>query len=253
MLASYIGYKYTQTEGAGVPDYQNKRYRVMGAMLGTGPAIIYFTGYLFTIPFGHAPNYTFTLKPSPQLEMELNHLLGDDTLEYTPFDYSLDEQEITYVTDGVGSSRIEIIDRNIYKPFNIATLSEVDLNYLFSVNTVAPFNLGIRNSECFLIGKAGEFSIREIHHDSFKSPITISRSKQGEILVDTKGVYFMSDGECSNEFIYNSELSDPLKRFAITAYILYPHIYRRVHDYDIALRRKLNFSLERFDNAIANF
>ncbi|WP_250656125.1 hypothetical protein [Alkalimarinus coralli] len=35
MLASYIGYKYTQSKGRTVPDYQNKRYRVMGAMLGT--------------------------------------------------------------------------------------------------------------------------------------------------------------------------------------------------------------------------
>ncbi|WP_250656124.1 hypothetical protein [Alkalimarinus coralli] len=218
-----------------------------------GPFIVYFTGYLATIPFGHAPNYVFTLKPSPQLEMELNHLLGDDTIEYTPFDYSLDEQEITYVTDGVSSDLIEIIDRNIYKPDKIATLSKEDINYLFSITPIAPFHLGIRHGECYMIGQVEEFSAREINHTSFKTPITISRSEHGEMLIDTKGVYFISGGVCSNEFVYNPELSDPLKRFAITAYVLYPSIYRGVVDYDITLRQKLSFSLERFDNAIANF
>ena len=252
MLAAFMGYKYTHTHG-GVKNYAHQRHKIVAAALPIGAATLYFTGYLITIPFGHAPNYVFTLKPSPQLEMELNHLLGDDTIEYTPFDYSLDEQEITYVTDGVDSSRIEVIDRNIYKPDKIATLSKEDINYLFSINTITPFHLGIRHGKCVIIGQVEEFSTREISHTSFKTPITISRSEHGEMLIDTKGMYFISDNQCSNEFIYNPELSDPLKRFAITAYVLYPNIYRGIIDYDIALRRKLNFSLEHFDNAISNF
>ncbi|MFD2232154.1 hypothetical protein [Alkalimarinus sediminis] len=253
MLASYIGYKYTQTEGAGVANYQNKRYRVMGAMLGTGPLILYFTGYLITIPFGHAPNYTFTLKPSPQLEMELNHLLGEDTIEYTPFDYSLDEQEITYVTNGIRSKNADILFRTVNHKDKIVKISSQDMKYILDLVKGTNFFAGMYNGKCYYQAKIQNFLPREIYSDDFKSPIKLISLDNGNAGIDTKGVFEVERGKCDSVFSYNSTEFDYEKKNAIESYILYPHIYFEVVSLTSAKRPTLDFSLSNFDNQISNF
>ncbi|WP_250656132.1 hypothetical protein [Alkalimarinus coralli] len=250
MLASYIGYKYTQSKGRTVPDYQNKRYRVMGAMLGTGPFILYFTGYLITIPFGHAPNYVFTLKPSPQLEMELNHLLGDDTIEYTPFDYSLDEQEVTYVTNGIDSMFFDIIARPRKYPEKIVTLTKGDLAYTSAINKHRPFDFKVINGHCYISTPVESFTPRVIDHPKFESPITISIGKEGEMLVDANGAYNVRFNACGDRY---SVGSDFFKRYALEAYLQYPHIYKSNLKHIKVYRPTITLTLEHFDEHISNF
>lgn len=188
-LAAFNGYKYTHTHGKGVNNYQHQRNKIVAIMVPMGAATLYFTGYLITIPFGQAPNYIFTLKPSPQLEMELNHLLGDDTIEYTPFDYSLDEQEITYVTDGVRSKFFEVISRPRRYPDKIVALETSEVEYLSAIEKLEPFSFKVLAGTCFLSAQVRSFISRTIDHTKFEFPIDISKGQKGEMLVNVSGAY----------------------------------------------------------------
>ena len=253
MLAAFMGYKYTHTQEGGVKNYEHQRHKIVAAALPIGAATLYFTGYLFTIPFGHAPNYTFTLKPSPQLEMELNHLLGNDTIEYTPFDYSLDEQEITYVTNGVDWSYTQMISDFLRQPEKYVALNKDDLDYLFSIEKLEPFHPTILNEQCYLQTKAANFEPRVINHPQFKTPILIERSPDGHMLVNAKGILYAWGNKCTHSFPYGSTNSDISKSNAIEAYIQYPNIYRGVISYNKSYRRDYDFSLQHFDSMISSF
>ena len=253
MLAAFIGYKYTHIHGGGVKNYEHRRNKVIAVMVPIGAATLYFTGYLFTIPFGHAPNYTFTLKPSPQLEMELNHLLGDDTLEYTPFDYSLDEQEITYVTDGVNVSYIQMISNFIRRPEKYVALNKNDLEYFLAIEKLEPFQSIMLDGQCYLQAKTLSFEPRIINHSQFKTPIIIERSADGSMIVNAKGVLYARGKKCEYSFPYGSKVSDIAKSYAVEAYIQFPKIYNGVFNYSKVLRREYNFSPEHFDSLISSF
>ncbi|UZW75096.1 hypothetical protein [Alkalimarinus sediminis] len=253
MLAAFMGYKYTQTQGGGVKNYEHQRHKIVAAALPIGAATLYFTGYLITIPFGHAPNYTFTLKPSPQLEMELNHLLGEDTIEYTPFDYSLDEQEITYVTNGIRSKNADILFRTVNHKDKIVKISSQDMKYILDLVKGTNFFAGMYNGKCYYQAKIQNFLPREIYSDDFKSPIKLISLDNGNAGIDTKGVFEVERGKCDSVFSYNSTEFDYEKKNAIESYILYPHIYFEVVSLTSAKRPTLDFSLSNFDNQISNF
>ena len=252
-LAAFNGYKYTHTHGKGVNNYQHQRNKIVAIMVPMGAATLYFTGYLITIPFGQAPNYIFTLKPSPQLEMELNHLLGDDTIEYTPFDYSLDEQEITYVTDGVDVKHIQIISNFIHRPEKYVALNKDDLEFLWAVQKLEPLHPVILDGQCYLQAKAVNVEPRVIKHTQFKTPIIIQRSAEGYMLINAKGVLYPRGSKCEYSFPYGSEDNDLTKSYAIEAYIQFPNIYNDVFKYSKTLRREYNVTLEHFDIHISNF
>ncbi|WP_250656129.1 hypothetical protein [Alkalimarinus coralli] len=218
-----------------------------------GPFIVYFTGYLATIPFGHAPNYVFTLKPSPQLEMELNHLLGDDTIEYTPFDYSLDEQEITYVTDGVDWSKLVMILRPRNSPQDIVKLNQPDLDYVNKIKKQEPFELKIVDGVCYFFAQVNQFKPRIINHPKFKTPIIVKAGDPGEMLVDARGAFFAEYNECEDVYPYGSADADPSKEIALEAYFQYPSIHKDIEKYQTYDRRTFTFTLARFDSFIANF
>ncbi|MFD2232166.1 hypothetical protein, partial [Alkalimarinus sediminis] len=237
-------------QGGGVKNYEHQRHKIVAAALPIGAATLYFTGYLFTIPFGHAPNYTFTLKPSPQLEMELNHLLGEDTIEYTPFDYSLDEQEITYVTNGIDSVFFDMIARSLKYPDKIVTLTKEDLAYTNAINKHRPFTFKVINGRCYLSAPVESFSPRIIDHPKFDTPIIITAGKEGEMLVDANGAYNVRFKACGDRY---STGSDFLKRYAIEAYLQYPHIYKSNLKHVKVYRPTITLTLEHFDEHITNF
>ncbi|WP_250656127.1 hypothetical protein [Alkalimarinus coralli] len=217
-----------------------------------GPFIVYFTGYLATIPFGHAPNYVFTLKPSPQLEMELNHLLGDDTIEYTPFDYSLDEQEITYVTNGVDSMILNMIERPKRSPETIVTLSERDLEYVTSIRTLTPFKFEIVEKTCYLSANTYDLKPHTIGHPDFKTPIRIKPGEKGSMNVSVEGVFEVKHGSCNEVPGYSQEY-DPVKEIALEAYFRYPYTYSDIFKYRVEKRPTFTMTIARFDWFISNF
>ncbi|MFD2232155.1 hypothetical protein, partial [Alkalimarinus sediminis] len=204
------------------------------------------------IPFGHAPNYTFTLKPSPQLEMELNHLLGEDTIEYTPFDYSLDEQEITYVTNGVDSMVFNMIERPRRNPETIAALSEEDLNYVTSLRKLSPFTFLIVKNECYLSANTHDFIPHTIEHPKFKTPIRISQDEHKRINVSVEGVFQFRHDSCREVPSYSQEY-DPVKEIALEAYFKYPYTYKHIFKYRTEKRTTFTMTIARFDWFISNF
>jgi len=233
--------------------YEQRYYTAVGTMIPIGGFILYFTYYLCMIPFTYQPNYVFTLKPSKQLEMEMNDLLGADTLEYTAYDYSLDTQEVTYVTDGVSSEYTGMIWNFIDRPKRYVKLGDEDLSYLFSIEKKEPFRLIIADGECYLQAKVEKVEARVINHPEFKTPIVINRDERGAMLVNTKGAFRVRQGECTNTFSYGSTETDVPKSYALDAFVQYQHIYRGVSDYTSVDRLVMDFSLDHFDNRVSGF
>jgi len=233
--------------------YDQRYWSAIGGSIPIGAFFVYFTYYLCAIPFGHEPNYVFTLKPSKQLEMELNDLLGADTLEYTPFDYSLDTQEVTYVTDGVNYDYIGMLGNFVSRREKYVDLDKADLDYVFSIRKKEPFSLTIIDKKCFFTADVENFEPRVINNSAFKIPIVITKGIDGEMLVGTQGAYYPRWDGCRNSDPRSPIKWDPKKYLALQAYIQYPAIYFGVMDYKKVLRRKYDFTLEHFDSRISSF
>ena len=233
--------------------YHQRYYTAIGVMVPFGAFFLYFTYYLCMIPFTYQPNYVFTLKPSKQLEMELNDLLGADTLEYTPFDYSLDKQEVTYVTDGVSYEYIGMLGNFVSRPEKYVTLSDDDLDYVFAIKKKEPFKLTIIENECFLQAKVEPFRPRVIEHPKFRTPIDISSGDGGEMLVSTLGGFRNKHGKCIKSFPYSSKVVDVPKGYSLEAYIQYPALFSGLDDYYSTRRLVFDYSLRHFDSRISDF
>ena len=233
--------------------FERRYYNAIGAAVPVGVFIVYFTYYLCSIPFTYQPNYVFTVKPSKQLEMELNDLLGADTLEYTPFDYSLDKQEVTYVTDGVSYEYIGMLGNFVSRPEKYVTLSDDDLDYVFAIKKKEPFKLTIIENECFLQAKVHSFEPRIINHLEFKTPIEVRSGVGGEMTVGVRGAFYYKYGSCKDVYPYSSNKSDSVKEYALEAYIQYPSLFKNLVDYRREDRMVLDFSLVHFDSRISGF
>ena len=233
--------------------YEQRYWNAIGGSVPVGAFFIYFTYYLCMIPFTYQPNYVFTLKPSKQLEMELNDLLGADTLEYTPFDYSLDKQEVTYVTDGVSYEYIGMLGNFVSRPEKYVTLSDDDLDYVFAIKKKEPFKLTIIENECFLQAKVEPFRPRVIEHPKFRTPIDISSGDGGEMLVSTLGGFRNKHGKCIKSFPYSSKVVDVPKGYSLEAYIQYPALFSGLDDYYSTRRLVFDYSLRHFDSRISDF
>jgi len=233
--------------------YEQRYYTAVGTMIPIGGFILYFTYYLCMIPFTYQPNYVFTLKPSKQLEMEMNDLLGADTLGYTPYDYLLDTQEVTYVTDGVSSMRMGMIGGFIRRDEGYVKFERDDLDYLKAIEKQEAFKLTILNGKCYLYAEVDRFEPRVINHPKFKLPIEIRSGPRGGMLVDTLGVYYERQRECVQSDHFSQNEWDSAKYLALQANIQYPYIYKEVISYKKALRRIYNFTLNHFDSRISDF
>lgn len=253
LLASFVGFKYTHTQRGGVKNYESQRYRVLGIMIPIGAAVVYCTGFLFTIPFTEAPNYVFTLKPSKQLEMELNHMMGAGIIEYTPFDYSLDKQKVIYVADRDNASELWMIGSFSRRPEKYVELEADDFSYLLAIKKMEPFELVMLDGGCYFQARVEEMESRTINHPRFKTPVILEMTNDGKMRVDTKGAFFVSGRGCENALSYGKSDSDASKALALQAYIKYPNIYDGVIDYDTVRRRTYDFTLEHFDSRISGF
>ncbi|UZE96098.1 hypothetical protein [Alkalimarinus alittae] len=130
-LAAFNGYKYTHTHGKGVNNYQHQRNKIIAIM----------------VP------------------------MGDDSIEYTPFDYSLDEQVVTYVTGGVRSTNEDTLFRTVNYKDDIAKIPKADLEYALSLVKETNFHSVIYKNKCYYKAKVSNFSPHAINSSKFKTPI----------------------------------------------------------------------------------
>jgi len=263
-MSFFHGLKCMKKRGAYVNGYKFRRVLAGAGIVFFAWFPIYFTVFLVQIPFGTQPNYVFTLKPSKALEMEVNQLMGDDIVEYTPFDYSLDEQVVVYKTNTLLSLSDGMLWRLVHKPEGrIPALKAKDV----------AFGLSLIRSEFYDVKRVSQFDGACVFIFNMDKPLTSVVSSEivgdfngsivvksdaessSKLYVSAEGVYspYHDSDKCYDTREEGDDTPNRTKRYVTEALFLYPHIYHDIAGYKEVDRHTFTFTLEHFDDYIANY